>query len=171
MIWILSWESSYEIFLQQKFNSWISMSKLVMTGLGNEMFHKTYLFKFDHYSRILNRVSSFSKVVKLLGYNHGGSAPGKFFLYIHFCLYSSACQILFLGLSSLPGCFKTFKWIPMYIIFWEIFHYYRCLNGSWNQFTEGMLASSVCQQMFLTTLSIIQLKKSIFIMAPSHPTS
>lgn len=58
---------------------------LVMTGLGNEMFHKIHLIKFCPLFTYLKQSSfSFSKLAKLLGHNHGGSA---IFLDIHFSVF------------------------------------------------------------------------------------
>ena len=78
---------------------------LVITGLGHEMFRKIHLVKFCPLFTYLKQSSfSFSKHDNLLGHSHGGRA----ILGTFFSPHSSACQILFFGLSTLRGCYKTF---------------------------------------------------------------
>lgn len=77
---------------------------LLKTGLGNEVFHKIHLVKFLTSIHIFEtRVPSPSR--SLPSCLHTIMVEVLFF----FPVLSSASQILFLGLSSMPGCYKTFR--------------------------------------------------------------
>lgn len=126
----LSWHRSYDIILQKKFKN-----IHLCAHVGNDRSGKWS--NFVHDSHTWNRVpSSPQSLPNCLGavMREVALRAFLFIIYIHtyiyiiswhsfFSLQRSACQRQFLGLikQSLTGCYKTFRWILLYIIFWEIF--------------------------------------------------